>query len=1085
MNEISSVTVFKGDKSPIAILADDNARLAASMETVKAYTALVEKLAAGLTAINVEAKGLQASVSPGPAGTSFTDQTKINKMHQEAFRLIKAEQAATKALADAKTALIKAEAAERKAIQDNEKAYERLIAQKQKREAQEAVAAAKREAQYNKEIAQVAKSDTLYNRIQQKLNKLIGSYQTLAVKKQLGIQLTEKEIRQAEFLERRIGKYDDVLKKVDAGTGKFTRSVGQYGKAFDGLGFSFQQLVREAPSFANSFQTFAMAVSNNIPMFTDEIQKVTAANKELAAAGKPTVSVLKQIGASLFSVTGIIGIAVTAFTLLAPMIAKSVSAMFGLSEAEKAEAEEAKKAEAQKQRTIKRQDEFNKGLADETDGLIASLYALKNTNKSSEERSRLIKKINDQYGTTLKNMSDELKFQAQINYAVQDYIAYKFNALKLQQNEKYFNYHLKTKYDLETKIKKQTDELLKQGFKRGEMLNGQILLEDESLASIKSRLTLEGNEITTLEMKNDENQRQLELLGFTREQLLSVGDQWRNMYDAADSKGAMSKVNTSIDMFNDLLLDSLGLLDQEKKLIQQIRELTQDQRLVDLQLFSEEELEAQKKAALETGFFVTDTLKKLRTSEAQAREAFTRQRADAEVQALKDQMATEYVVQLEALKDKRNELLLQENATAEDRAKIYADFDKKLAILNANFSDVTTEQQRVQALEILRIYTQLSNDLKALSKETAETIKTDAETLNSASLEGRLHEVESYYKKESTILYNSKKTKEEIAREERTNQIAQLEEEIFILGQYGDEYKDEVESKELELAKLRREEREKDLQDASKYWKRITDFAKKATNELLALLERRSKAREEQIDKELGLSKDYENQIIAESNAGIDSDKASLAAQKAVTNEKVNLKRKEQQEQEVLAKIKAGYEIFEQLISKGDSVPVAGAKTVTGLTFIDRLLKAFSGVKSYFVGADDIGTVDKPLDGNGGRVIIAHNNEQIMSVKDRKAASRFNPGAGLKSRQDLIEASQFYDLFRVNNLMMGADYSQVRTVPVVDHATKAQLRKLDIIASKLDELPKELFSTEVTGSILRAFHEQRQGNEIKRTYYKT
>lgn len=1085
MNEISSATVFKGDKSPIAILADDNAKLAASMATVSAYLALVEKLAAGLSSIHAEAKGLQASVSPGAAGTSFSDQTKVNNLHREAFKLLKSEQAATKALSDAKAALAKAEAAEQKAVRDNEKAYERLIAQKQKREAQETVAAAKREAQYNKEIAQVAKSDTLYQRIQQKLNKLIASYQTLAAKKQLGIQLTEKEIRQAEFLERRIGKYDDVLKKVDAGTGKFTRSVGQYGKAFDGLSFSFQQLVREAPSLANSFQTFAMAISNNIPMFTDEVRKVISVNKELTAMGKPTVSAFKQVAASLFSVTGMIGIAVTAFTLLAPMIADWITGSDEASAASKRAAE----AEKYKNEQIKKATEF---VGQESKEYVGLILQLKHTNAGSKERATLMAEINEKYGVTLKNIKDEALFQMQLNNEVLKYIEYQRNRFQLEKNADLIQRNLtnQDKLRIETAKKlgisvKLLDTFADQTRKSMEAAAGSTQLLIKSQEEINNE---KFNPTITDKLKDyvsevDALNKRLESYGYNSliaNELIAASG-----YEIEETGKKTEKATTQIDMFGDALERALGLLNDEKKLIQEIRELSQDQRLIDLQLFSEEELASQKKAALDTGYFVTDKLKKLREEEAKSREDFTKQRAEAEVQALKDQMSTEYIVQLEALKTKRDELLSQENATALDRYKIYVDFDRNLKILNQNFSDATTEQQRVQALAILRVYTQLSNDLKALNKETAETIKTDTDTLNSASLEGRLHEVESYYKKESTILYNSKKTKEEIAKEERINQIAQLEEEIFILGQYGDEYKDEVESKELELAKLRREEREKDLQDAAKYWKRITDFAKKATNELLALLERRSKAREEQIDKELGLSKDYENQIIAESNAGIDSDKESLAAQKAVTNEKVNLKRKEQQEQEVLAKIKAGYEIFEQLISKGDSVPVAGAKTVTGLSFIDRLLKAFSGVKSYFVGADDIGTADKPLDGNGGRVIIAHNNEQIMSVKDRKAASRFNPAAGLKSRQDLIEASQFYDLFRVNNLMMGADYNQVRTVPVVDHATRAQLRKLDIIASKLDELPKELFSTEIAGGILRAFHEQRHGNEVKRTYYKT
>lgn len=84
-------------------------------------------------------------------------------------------------------------------------------------------------------------------------------------------------------------------------TGNHRLSVGNYAKSWDGLGVSVSQVVRELPAAAVSLNTFFLGISNNIPIVIDEIKKVREQNKALAAEGKPTVSVTKQIISALFS----------------------------------------------------------------------------------------------------------------------------------------------------------------------------------------------------------------------------------------------------------------------------------------------------------------------------------------------------------------------------------------------------------------------------------------------------------------------------------------------------------------------------------------------------------------------------------------------------------------------------------------------------------------------------------------------------------------------------------------------------------------------------------------------------------------
>lgn len=94
--------------------------------------------------------------------------------------------------------------------------------------------------------------------------------------------------------------YKEMIRLQEA-TGNHRLSVGNYAKSWDGLGVSVSQVVRELPAAAVSLNTFFLGISNNIPIVIDEIKKVREQNKALAAEGKPTVSVTKQIISTLLS----------------------------------------------------------------------------------------------------------------------------------------------------------------------------------------------------------------------------------------------------------------------------------------------------------------------------------------------------------------------------------------------------------------------------------------------------------------------------------------------------------------------------------------------------------------------------------------------------------------------------------------------------------------------------------------------------------------------------------------------------------------------------------------------------------------
>lgn len=301
-----------------------------------------------------------------------------------------------------------------KLSKEQERAANIDVASRKRREA----AFKRYERALKREQRELHRANSLYQKIQVQINHLTKTYNDLAVKQELGIKLTDREITQLENLEIKLNQYQKVLKTTDARIGKNQRNVGNYKSAFDGLGFSVAQLTREAPAFANSMQTGFMAISNNIPMLVDEINKLKVANRDLIAQGKPAVSVFKKIGSAIFGWQTLLSVGITLLTIYGADIVDFIK---GTDEA----------AESQ-ERLAKATEEANDQLVKETAELDVLFEALKNTNVGSEERAQLIEDINNKYGTTLKNMKDEAAFAEQIETAYAGVVEQLEKKIKLQ-----------------------------------------------------------------------------------------------------------------------------------------------------------------------------------------------------------------------------------------------------------------------------------------------------------------------------------------------------------------------------------------------------------------------------------------------------------------------------------------------------------------------------------------------------------------------------------------------------------------------------------------------------------------------------
>lgn len=139
-------------------------------------------------------------------------------------------------------------------------------------------------------------------------NSEAGSYNALSAQYSLNVielnkmsQATRENTIEGKALEEQTRAIRARMSALQEATGNYTMNVGHYEKAWSGLSFSVQQVVRELPAMAVSMNTFFLAISNNIPMVTDEIRRLREQNDLAIARGEKTVSVTKTIIRSLVS----------------------------------------------------------------------------------------------------------------------------------------------------------------------------------------------------------------------------------------------------------------------------------------------------------------------------------------------------------------------------------------------------------------------------------------------------------------------------------------------------------------------------------------------------------------------------------------------------------------------------------------------------------------------------------------------------------------------------------------------------------------------------------------------------------------
>lgn len=190
------------------------------------------------------------------------------------------------------------------------------------------------------------------------------------------------------------------LKSMDAQMGNYQRNVGNYASHWNGLGMSVQQVARELPSLAVGWNTFFLAISNNLPILADEIKKARIEYQAMQEAGQKGIPVWKQLTKSIFSWQTALVVGITLLSVYGKDIMdwivglfKGEKAVLELASAEKDLADARKKGISN---TVKERSELD------------LLYkATQDTSRSIQERNEAVDELQKRYPSYFQNMSNE------------------------------------------------------------------------------------------------------------------------------------------------------------------------------------------------------------------------------------------------------------------------------------------------------------------------------------------------------------------------------------------------------------------------------------------------------------------------------------------------------------------------------------------------------------------------------------------------------------------------------------------------------------------------------------------------------
>lgn len=230
--------------------------------------------------------------------------------------------------------------------------------------------------------------------LNKQVRELIISYNNLSK--------TQREGAEGQAMLARIQDLDKEIEAAQSHLAQYGRTAGT---GFNSLNMSVQQVARELPSLTMGINMFFLAISNNLPILADSIQRARKEYAAFKAEGKAATPVWKQMLSSIVSWQTALVVGITLLTVYGKDIFNWIQGLFGANQAQK--------------RLNESMTEFNSILAREEQGLHTLFSALEKAKEGTEGRRKAINDINAAYGKYLPNLLSEKSTITELRTAYQ------------------------------------------------------------------------------------------------------------------------------------------------------------------------------------------------------------------------------------------------------------------------------------------------------------------------------------------------------------------------------------------------------------------------------------------------------------------------------------------------------------------------------------------------------------------------------------------------------------------------------------------------------------------------------------------
>lgn len=338
--------------------------------------------------------------------------------------------------------------------------------------------------------------------------------------------------------------------------------------------------------------------------------------------------------------------------------------------------------------------------------------------------------------------------------------------------------------------------------------------------------------------------------------------------------------------------------------------------------------------------------------------------------------------------------------------------------------------ERVQLLEA---------EKKALQDLYAEGLETETEfveksvDLNKKEYKAKKKTVDEYQE----YLKRIRKEDIELEEQEFKDSLAREKERQRIIDEAENAVMPEEEEEEAPLIDEEYEKQRQLAIDQAEFEKSLRE---KTLATLSALNDKFFNDKKTKLDNEITEAKEREKTLEQLANQGNKQASESLASnqkeQAEANAKKEELLKKEKAFETALAIINS----FNAGLDSGKSNSEALAEAVTSVSVLTSLA---SSLPSFYEGTENTGTVSNPLDSNGGRVSILHNNERVLTEKQNKLIGDY-------SNEDVANT-----MYKFNNGLL-TDVTDLNTPHI--NLQQTRFESNEAILNKFDNLEKSIVS---------------------------